>query len=243
MNKVVVISGGSKGLGLAMVKGFLNQGNTVATFSRSITEDIVSLNENKDYQNRFYYQICDICDVTSLQDFVKTVHDRFDHIDVLINNAGAATTKVLTMMALNQIDKILEINLSSAIKLTQMCTRVMLAQQQGVIINISSIIASRGYTGLSAYSASKAGLEAMTRSLARELGGKGIRVNAIAPGYIETEMSAELSTNQLQQIIRRTPLAKLATADDVFQTAAFLASNRAKSITGQIITIDGGLTC
>ncbi len=243
MSRVILISGGSKGLGLAMVNGFLQQGDMVATFSRSLTEEIKSLNKNPTYLDSFFYQNCDICDAVALQDFVKTVHNRFGKIDVLINNAGAATTQVSTLIALDQIDQILAINLSAAIKLTQMCTRVMLTQQHGIVINISSIIAARGYAGLSTYSASKAGLEAMTRSLARELGSKGIRVNAIAPGYVDTDMSADLSKKQLQQIIRRTPLAALATAEDVFLTADFLASNRSQSITGQIITIDGGLTC
>lgn len=243
MSRVILISGGSKGLGLAMVNGFLQQGDMVATFSRSLTEEIKSLNKNPTYLDSFFYQNCDICDAVALQDFVKTVHNRFGKIDVLINNAGAATTQVSTLIALDQIDQILAINLSAAIKLTQMCTRVMLTQQHGIVINISSIIAARGYAGLSTYSASKAGLEAMTRSLARELGSKGIRVNAIAPGYVDTDMSADLSKKQLQQIIRRTPLAALATTEDVFLTADFLASNRSQSITGQIITIDGGLTC
>ncbi len=243
MTNVVVISGGSKGLGLGMVKGFLQQGDIVATFSRSKSEPIVAIESNDHYADRFYFRALDICDESAMKGFINDVYHRYQQIDVLINNAGVAAARVITLMASDEVDRLLAINLSATIKLTQMCSKIMLTQNHGVVINISSIIANNGYAGMAVYSASKAGMEGMTRSLARELGCKGIRVNAIAPGYIETDMSSELTPDQLHQIIRRTPLLTLATSEDVFNTAQFLASNQSKSITGQIITVDGGLTC
>ena len=161
-------------------------------------------------------------------------------MDALVNNAGIAHDGVLALTSDDSIAQMLDINLKAALVLARESVRPMLVQGSGNIINISSIIAQRGFTGLSAYAATKAGMIGMTRSLAREVGPRNIRVNAIAPGYLETEMSEGLSDTQRQQILRRTPLGRLGTGDDIAPVVAFLLSDASRYITGQVITVDGG---
>ena len=142
------------------------------------------------------------------------------------------------------IDQLVQINLSGTLKLSRQVIRSMLlAPGPGVILNISSIIGLRGYRGLAAYAATKAGMDGITRALARELGSRKIRVNSIAPGYLTTEMTGELDEEQRQQIVRRTPLGRLGTPEDVLGSVRFLLSDAAEFITGQTLVIDGGITC
>jgi 3-oxoacyl-[acyl-carrier protein] reductase len=143
-----------------------------------------------------------------------------------------------------EIDRILRTNLSGALQITRAFLRVLLSQNtEGRVVNISSIVGSRGYSGLAAYSASKAGLDGMTRALAREVGRRGITVNSIAPGYIQTDMSASLSADQLAQIAKRTPMRRLASYADIFPLLLFLLSDGARFLTGQTIMVDGGMSC
>jgi 3-oxoacyl-[acyl-carrier protein] reductase len=161
----------------------------------------------------------------------------------LINCAGIATDGVLAMMPENCIDELLEINLGGALKLTRRVVRSMLlCKRPGTIVNISSIIGLRGYSGLAAYAATKGGLDAMTRALARELGGRGIRVNSVAPGYLETDMTHGLDNCQKDQIVRRTPMNRLGVPADVVGPVLFLLSEAACFITGQVLVVDGGIT-
>ena len=172
--------------------------------------------------------------------FVAGAHQRFGSIDGLINNAGIAHDRVLALTTDQQIDQMLQINLRASIVLARECSRLMLAQNSGSIVNISSIIAHRGFSGLATYAATKAGMLGLTRSLARELGPRQIRVNAVAPGYLETDMSSGLDDHQKQQIIRRTPLGRLGTVHDVVPLVEFLLSPASQHITGQVFTVDGG---
>lgn len=238
---VVLISGGSRGLGLCLVKQFIANGYHVATFSRKRTDEINALMEASPDRLTFYEG--DITDENFLIRIVNSIEKELGPIDHLINNAGIAIESVLPVMRIVDIERVFEINLTAVLKLTRLVTRKMLLRSSGTIINISSIIGSRGYRGLAAYSASKAGLDGVTRSLARELGSRGIRVNSIAPGYLETEMSATLDDMQKKQIINRTPLGRLGTPDDIAGVALFLCSEKACFITGQILTIDGGISC
>jgi 3-oxoacyl-[acyl-carrier protein] reductase len=241
-SRTILISGGSRGLGLGFVRHFLAAGDTVATFSRTRTEEIKSLKANTALNSRFICKPVDASDAAALRDFVQAVYDRTGRIDALINNAGLAHDGVLATMPDDQIDQMLTVNLRSALLLAKECSRFMLLESGGSIINISSIIGERGFSGLAAYAATKAGLLGMTRALARELGPRNIRVNAVAPGYLDTEMSGELSAAQRAQIIRRTPLGRLGKIDDVVPVVDFLLSSAAAFITGQVITIDGGAT-
>ena len=162
----------------------------------------------------------------------------------LVNNAGIAVQGVLASFPVVDAERILQVNLLAALRMSRLVLRGMLvANSPGRIINISSIIGTRGYAGLSAYSASKAGLDGMTRALARELGPRNITVNSVAPGYLRTEMSHGLRERQLDQIVRRTPLGRLGEPADVAPVIRFLLSDDAQFITGQTLIVDGGLTC
>lgn len=232
----IIVSGGSRGLGQALVSRLLDAGHCVATFSRAPSDFIVSLEAHP----RFRYQALDAGRADDLRDFVRGTLRAWEGVDALVNNAGLARDGVLALMTDEAIDRMLEINLKAALCLARECVRPMLVQEHGNIINISSIIAERGFSGLSAYAATKAGLIGMTRSLAREVGARNIRVNAVAPGYLETEMSAGLSDPQRQQIVRRTPLGRLGTAADVVPVVEFLLSDASRFMTGQVLTVDGG---
>ena len=165
------------------------------------------------------------------------------YLTASLNNAGVALDGVLAMANYADIEKTLGINLFGALATTREVLRSMLIKKRGRIINISSIIGNRGYSGLSVYAATKGGLDAMTRSLARELGSRRITVNSIAPGYLETEMTHGLSDSQKGQIVRRTPLGRLGTPEDIVGLVLYLLSDDAAFLTGQVITVDGGITC
>lgn len=238
---VVLISGGSRGLGLCLVKIFIEKGFCVATFSRQRTDEIDALVETSAGRLAFYEG--DMMDADSLGNIVDSVEKDTGPIEHLVNNAGIAVESVLPVMRTDDISRVIGINLTGTLDLTRLVTRRMLLRSRGTIINISSIVGLRGYRGLAAYSATKAGLDGMTRSLARELGERGVRVNSIAPGYLETEMSASLDDAKRNQIINRTPLGRLGTADDIAGVVLFLCSEKARFITGQTIVVDGGISC
>ena len=241
--RVVLISGGSKGLGAALVQRFLTSGCKVATFSRKRTEAIASWESQSDIRHRFYFSEVDITDRVCCRHFVKEVAERLGNVNILINNVGIARVGLLPVFPDDDIDLLIDLNLKSTIYLTKLVVRPMLLLGWGRVINISSVVGVSGFRGLSVYGAAKAALDGFTRSLARELGPKNITVNSIAPGYLRTPMTHGLSTEQIQQIIRRTPMGRLGEVSDVVALAHFLASNEADFITGQTFVIDGGLTC
>ena len=180
---------------------------------------------------------------SSLREFVRAARRRFPAFDILINNAGVAYDHVLPLSQDKAIEETITVNLTNTILLTRECLKPMWVRRAGSVVNIASILALRGYSGLSVYGASKAGLLGFTLSLAREVGRLGIRVNAVCPGYVETDMTAGMDAEERNQIIRRTPLGRLARTDDVIPAVRFLASDQASFITGQFITVDGGITC
>jgi len=238
---VVLISGGSRGLGLTIVTSLLERGSKVATFSRRSSETVERLRDK--HEKTFRFVEGDMSDAASLEAVVKQVEKNYGPIEALINNAGIAIDGVLATMQPTQIEQLISTNLTGTLLLTRLAVRHMIVRSRGSIINISSIIGLRGYAGLAAYSATKAGLDGMTRGLARELGPRNIRVNSIAPGYLETEMTHGLGDAQRDQIVRRTPLGRLGTPEDVLGAVYFLLSPEAGFITGQVFVIDGGITC
>ncbi|MGD9644331.1 MAG: SDR family NAD(P)-dependent oxidoreductase [Pirellulales bacterium] len=241
--QVVLVSGGSRGLGLGIVRRALADGLAVATFSRSASPAIEDLRANDPEGKQFWWEAVDGGDPAALKKFALATAKRFGSVDVLVNNAGVGLDGLLALMRTDDIQRALSVNLSAAIYLIQTCSKLMLSQGQGNIISISSVNAVRGHKGVAVYSATKAALDGLTRSLAKELGPSGIRVNTVAPGYFESDMVGELTEEQKARIKRRTPLGRLAAIDDIVDVVAFMMSRQSRFITGQTIVVDGGITC
>jgi 3-oxoacyl-[acyl-carrier protein] reductase len=234
-----MVSGGSRGLGAALVQRLLSDGHTVATFSRARTRRI----DEWSGSDRFVWAELDATDHTALSRFVTAVVKRFGPLDALVNNAAIGGDGIFTTMSLDDIHRLLAVNLEAALLLTRACAKSMLVAGRGRIVNISSVNAIRGHSGVAVYSATKAAMDGFTRSLAKELGPRGIRVNSLAPGYLETEMTDKLTAEQKARIARRTPLGRLGTVADVVGAIHFLLGPDADFITGQTLVVDGGLTC
>ena len=239
-HKHVIVSGGGRGLGLSIVKTLLVNGYFVSSFSRKKTTEIEKL-EN-DYPGHLYFDCVDMTEAQSRKEFINTAIGKVGDIFGLVNNAAFARDGILATLPEVEINRMISLNLESTIILTRLCLRNMIKTLGGRIINISSIIGTRGYNGLTVYSATKAGLDGFTRSLAREVGRRGITVNSIAPGYMETTMSSGLSDRQIDQIIKRTPMGRLPGPQDVLPLVEFLLSEKSDMITGQTILVDGGIS-
>ena len=234
-----LVSGGSRGLGLAVVERLLERGDRVATFSRSGSESLAALAAK--HPGRLLIESLDAADASALRGFVERAAAALGSIDHCIANAAIAHEGVLATATDAEIDAMLAVNLRGAIVLVREAVRQMLVKaEQPSVTLVSSIVASHGSPGLAVYAATKAGLEGFARSLARELGPRGIRVNAVAPGFLETDLSASLSADNRSRIARRTPLGRLGLPADVVGAIDFLSSPRAAFITGQVLTIDGG---
>lgn len=242
----VIVTGGSRGLGAAMIAGLLEDGYRVSTCSRKKSDNIAALLEHKDYAERFFWAPCEVGQAEQVDRFISAAVEwaGADGLFGLVNNAGVAQAGILASFPNAESEKLITINLLGAIQAARAASTIMLKNDHGGrIINISSIIGSRGYNGMAAYSASKAGMDGLTRALARELGRRQITVNSIAPGYVKTEMSATLNDSQLKQIVNRTPLGRLASEEDILNAARFLLSDGAQMITGQTLLVDGGISC
>jgi len=238
-NRHAIVSGGSRGLGRAIVTGLLEMGYCVSTFSRTPSAFVLE----KAREGRFFFTPADLADPTSIAAFVRAAEQRFGAPYALINCAAIAAYGLLAIAPENSIGQLLAVNAEGTLRLTRRVVRRMLAAKAGgVILNVSSISSFRGFKGLSAYAFTKGGLDAFTRALARELGSERIRVNSIAPGYYDTEMSHSLNTAQKDQILRRTPLGRLGRPEDVVGAVVFFLSDEASFITGQVLAIDGGST-
>jgi 3-oxoacyl-[acyl-carrier protein] reductase len=251
-----LISGGSRGLGFSIAERLLSRGDHVATFARSVSPALEALAAA--HPGRLHAEALDASDSVAVIGFVARVAQAFGGIDHCIANAAVAHEGVLATMRDDEIDSMLAVNLRGSIILARECVRQMLAtplprplgeggRRAGEtappspsITFISSIVASRGSSGLSVYAATKAALEGFAKSLARELGPRSIRVNCIAPGFLETDLSASLSPENRSRIIRRTAMGRLGTPGDVVGALEFLTSPAASFITGQVLTIDGG---
>ncbi len=242
MRPVALVSGGSRGLGAALAGAFLAAGYDVASFARTESAHVHELRER--HGTRWLFDVVDALEPSAMRRFTARVLEQFGgRIDVLVNNAAVAAQGVLALAADEDIERTVGINLVAPLHLVRAVSRAMLRQGGGAIVNVSSVNALRGHAGVAVYSATKAGLDALTRSLARELGSKGIRVNSIAPGYFDGGMATELGDAARDKILRRTPLGRLATLPDLCEAVLFLCSDRAAFITGQTLVVDGGLTC
>ena len=241
-NKTVLITGASRGIGNGIATVFAEHGsNVVFTYSSSV--DAANALETKlqtmGVQAKGYQS--NAADFTQAQELVENVLADFGTIDVLINNAGITKDNLLMRITEEDFDKVIEVNLKSVFNLTKAVQRSMLKQRQGSIINMSSVVGVKGNAGQSNYAASKAGIIGFSKSVALELGSRNIRCNVIAPGFIETEMTAQLSEDVVAGWRAGIPLKRGGTPNDVANACVFLASDLSSYITGQVINVDGGM--
>jgi 3-oxoacyl-[acyl-carrier protein] reductase len=239
----VIVTGGSRGLGLAMTSTLSIAGYRVIAVARSLSAELTAASQAAAASNgAIEFRACDLSDLNQIAAFVRTLRGEFGPIYGLINNAGLGTSGILANMRESDIQRLIQLNTVAPILLTKYVLKSMMSEREGRIVNIASIVASTGYSGLSVYSATKASLIGFTRSLAREVGSLGITVNAVAPGFIDTEMTNELNESQREAIARRSALKRMPEPIDVAHSIEFLLGDGGRNITGTVITIDAGNT-
>jgi 3-oxoacyl-[acyl-carrier protein] reductase len=240
----VVVTGGSRGIGLAIVRRLAAAGYNVIAVARRESDE---LRETigaiiKQGIGGLHFRAFDLSETDAIPGFVKDLRDEFGAVYGLVNNAGIGNEGLLATMHNSEIEALVRLNVLSPVILTKYIVRHMMADGAGRIINMSSIIASTGYNGLSVYGATKAAATGFTKSLAREVGKLGITVNAIAPGFIDTELTQTLSEDQRKRIADRSALRRLPDTDDVARMVEYLLGDGGRNITGSVLTIDAGNT-
>ncbi len=240
-DKVVVVTGSTRGIGREIATNFAHEGAQVIIMGRNeglahqVRDEIVGQGLKADSF------ACDVTNLENVTEIINKILDKYRGIDILINNAGITKDNLLLRMSESDWDDVINVNLKGVFNCTKIVAKVMLKAKQGKIINISSIIGISGNIGQANYAASKAGMIGFTKSVALELASRGITVNAVAPGYIETDMTAQLKSAAQEELLKRIPLRKFGRPSDVAHTCLFLASDAANYITGQTIVVDGGM--
>jgi 3-oxoacyl-[acyl-carrier protein] reductase len=237
----VVVTGGSRGIGLAIARRLAVSGYHVIAVARRENEELRSAIREVG-EDRLCFRPFDLSEINAIQSFAKGLRDEFGAIYGLVNNAGVGTEGLLATMHNSEIEALIRLNVVSPVILTKYVVRHMMSDGVGRIVNISSIIGSTGYNGLAVYGATKAAADGFTRSLAREVGKLGITVNAIAPGFIDTELTQSLSGEGRQRIAGRSALRRLPEADDVASMVEYLLGDGGRNITGTVLTVDAGNT-
>jgi len=241
-NQIAVVTGAGRGIGHAIAVRLASEGARVASVSRTeanANKTADEINAARADASKAY--AVDVADHAAVQKIGAQILDDFGRVDILVNNAGVTRDGLSMRMSVEDWDTVLNTNLKGAFNFTQALMRPMIKQRSGRIINISSISGLIGNAGQANYAASKAGLIGLTKTLARELASRGITVNAVAPGLIETDMTTVLSEEIRQSILQKVPLGKLGQPDDIAGAVAYLASAEAKYITGQVLAVDGGM--
>jgi 3-oxoacyl-[acyl-carrier protein] reductase len=234
----VLVTGGSRGIGLAIARKLAGTGYNVIAVARRESEEFCQAAK----AGNLHFRGCDLSEIDAIPDFVKALRKQFGAIYGLVNNAGIGPEGLLATMRNSEIEALVRLNVLSPVILTKYVVRHMMADGEGRIVNISSIIGTTGYNGLSVYGATKAAANGFTRSLAREVGKLGITVNAIAPGFITTELTQGLSDDARQRIAGRSALRRLPEADDVARMVEYLLGEGGRNITGSVLTVDAGNT-
>lgn len=238
--KTIIVTGATRGLGLSIAMRCAEDGYKVVAIGRKPSEGFEQL--LSEYSEQVFFEAYDFLDTSGIHTFATRIVKEHGRPWGLVNNAALGHAGILATLHERDITELIKVNIEAPILLTKYLTRPMLINRGGRIVNISSIIATTGFNGLSVYAATKAALAGFTRSLAREVGKAGITVNTVAPGYMETDMTSDLQGDKLEAIRRRSPLGHLARAEDVANAVSFLLGEQASNITGSTVTIDAGST-
>jgi 3-oxoacyl-[acyl-carrier protein] reductase len=240
----VIVTGGSRGLGLGIARRLIEAGYRVIAIARKQNSELAAAIQDAESANQgsFRFVSFDLSEIERIPDLVKTIRKDFGPIYGLVNNAGISFDGALALMPTSQIEQLVRVNILSPIVLTKYVARSMMADGGGRIVNMASITAFTGYSGLSVYGATKAAIIGFSKSMAREVGRMGVNVNSVAPGFIETDMTHGLKDGQREQIERRSALKRLADIDDVANAVEFFLGEKAKNITGTVLTVDAGST-
>ncbi len=244
-NKTMLVTGGSRGIGAGIVCAAMEEGAQVAFTYLNSPDEALSLADEmaaRFPEQRCLVRQCDVTDTQAMQSLVKSLIVEFGHIDALVNNAGIARDAVLARMSREQWDSVINTNLGSMYNATKPVVLHMVQQRGGAIINLASVAGIYGNSGQTSYAAAKAGVIGFTKSLSAEVAQHGVRVNAVAPGYIRTDMVSVLDQETLDYVRSRISMRRLGTVEDVAPLVCFLASDNAAYITGQVIQVDGGIT-
>jgi len=240
----VLVTGGSRGIGLAIARKLALDGYRMVALARSEGAELGPAMKEvaAAAAGELNFEPFDLAEVDAIPELARRLKTRVGPFYGLVNNAGLGTDGLLANMHVSQIETLVRVNTVAPIVLTKHIVRAMMTQREGRIVNMASIVASTGYSGLSVYAATKASLIGFTKSLAREVGRMGITVNAVAPGFLDTELTKGLGEDGREQVVRRSALRRLAGVDDVAAAVAYLMSEAARNVTGSVLTVDAGNT-
>jgi 3-oxoacyl-[acyl-carrier protein] reductase len=240
----VVVTGGSRGLGLGIVRRLTAEGYRAVAVARQMNDQLACAMEQAERSRpgSLHFIPFDLGDIQNIPDLVKKLHKDFGPIYGLVNNAALGLDGTLAMMHNSQIERLIRVNTLSPIVLTKYVVRHMMADGGGRVVNVASILGFKGYSGLSVYGATKASIIGFTRSLAREVGRLGVNVNAIAPGFLETDMTNGMEGERRKEVARRSALRRFPDVEDVADAIEFLLGAKSKNITGTVLTVDAGST-
>jgi len=240
----VIVTGASRGLGLGITRRLCESGFCVIAIARKETDELIAMKQEaeKTHPGSLHFSAFDLAEIDGIPELVKKLRKDFGPLYGLVNNAGMSADGPLALTSTQKIEQVVRLNTVSPMVLSKRVVRLMMADGGGRIVNISSVTAFAGYSGLSVYSATKASLVGFTRSLAREVGRMGVNVNAVAPGFVDTSMTEGMTNEQRQQIERRSALKRLVNVEDVADAVEFLLNDRSRNITGTVLTVDAGST-
>ncbi len=241
-NKIVLVTGAGRGIGSSIAKRFASEGaEVIVNYSGNDEAAQKTVDEITATGGQAQKYKCSVNDSESVKVMIDEIIKKFGRIDILVNNAGITKDGLMLRMTDEDFDRVIDVNLKGTFNCTKYVSKYMLKQKSGKIINISSVVGLSGNAGQVNYSASKAGIIGITKSAAKELSSRGITVNAVAPGYVDTDMTKVLSDNIRNEILKNIPLQRMGNVEDISNCVAFLASEDASYITGQVISVDGGM--